>query len=198
MVYPHECVASKRRAVPLNDYPKTRAYLERHRQALEARRYVLDAGRQWYELWVPQDPDAWGQPKLVFRDIAAEPCFWIDRDGSIVNGDCYWLVCEQQASEDLLWLAVSVGNSKFIESFYDHCFNNKLYAGRRRFITQYVEKFPLPDPNTAISKEMVRRAKTIYAARDGPEAVKMMASLDQLVWKAFGLGGEEVARAAAN
>jgi hypothetical protein len=110
-----------------------------------------------------------------------------------VNGDCYWLVCEGQAHEDLLWLAVSVGNSRFIESFYDHRFNNKLYAGRRRFITQYVEQFPLPDPDTPTSKEIVRTARALYAANGGPAAGGLATRLDDLVWRAFGLG-EEVRR----
>ena len=77
-------------------------------------------------------------PKLVFRDISEQPTFWLDFEGSVVNGDCYWLTPESQGSDDRLWLAAAVANSTFIESFYDHRFNNKLYAGRRRFITQYV------------------------------------------------------------
>src|SRR5256885_12094823 len=55
--------------------------LERHREALEARRYVVEAGRQWYELWVPQDPAAWEAPKLVFRDISEHP----DRKSTRLN-----------------------------------------------------------------------------------------------------------------
>jgi methylase of polypeptide subunit release factors len=194
IVYPHECVNGKRRAVDIARYPKTKKYLQQHRAALEERTYVLEAGRQWYEIWVPQDPDAWERPKLVFRDISEEPCFWLDREGTIVNGDCYWLVCEGRASEDLLWLAVSVGNSKFIEAFYDHRFNNKLYAGRRRFITQYVEKFPLPDPTKPVSKEIVRTAKALYEERDEKKAARMALKLDGLVWTAFGLDVEEVSR----
>jgi len=45
-----------------------------------------NSGREWYEIWVPQDPAAWDQPKLVFRDISEEPMFWIDHDGAVVNG----------------------------------------------------------------------------------------------------------------
>jgi methylase of polypeptide subunit release factors len=194
ILYPHETKSGKRQVVDLTKYPKSRAYLEEHRAALEARGYVLEAGRAWYEIWVPQDPAAWAAPKLVFRDISEEPCFWLDLDGSVVNGDCYWLVCDGDAHEDLLWLAVSVGNSKFIEAFYDHRFNNKLYAGRRRFITQYVEKFPLPNPKTPVSKEIVRAAKELYASVDGPKAAALSRKIDELVWRAFGLEVEEVAR----
>lgn len=194
IVYPHECVGGKRRAADLSKNPRTLRYLEAHRDKLESRSYVLDAGRNWYELWVPQDPCLWSRPKLVFRDISEEPCFWIDPDGTIVNGDCYWLVCDDEAHEDLLWLALSVGNSTFIEAFYDHRFNNKLYAGRRRFITQYVEKFPLPDPKSSNAKAIIETAKRVYAATGTAEGDTLSATLDGLVWEAFGLPLEEIRR----
>lgn len=187
IIYTHECVDGKRRAINLDDYPNTKAYLERHRPTLEARSYVIEAGRQWFEIWVPQDPNAWKSTKLIFRDISEEPCFWIDREGSIVNGDCYWLVAEDDVDEDLLWLAASVGNSDFIELFYDHSFNNKLYAGRRRFITQYVEKFPLPDPSRKTSRQIIELAKSLYDVIDKPLAQEIEAKINRLVLVAFGL-----------
>lgn len=194
ILYTHECLAGKRRAIKLDDYPRTKAYLERHRDSLAARSYVLDAGRQWFEIWVPQDPDAWKRTKLIFRDISEEPCFWIDREGSVVNGDCYWLVADDKVDENLLWLAASVGNSKFIESFYDHSFNNKLYAGRRRFITQYVEKFPLPDPSLKSSRQIIELAKSLYDTADQPQARGIETRISRLVQEAFGLGVKEVSR----
>lgn len=150
ILYPHKVVQGRRQAVVLAKYPRSQAYLETHRPTLEGRQYLIDAGREWYEIWVPQDPNAWDSPKLVFRDIAEDPTFWIDQEGTVVNGDCYWLTCQDSAPTDLLWLAAAVGNSTFIERFYDYRFHNKLYAGRRRFITQYVEQFPLPDPYSAL------------------------------------------------
>ncbi len=188
ILYPHEAVGSRKRAVDLDQYPLSRAYLEAHRATLEARTYVIDAGRQWYEIWVPQSPAEWAGPKLVFRDISERPTFWMDLEGTVVNGDCYWLTGE----EELLWLALGVANSTFIERFYDLRFNNKLYAGRRRFITQYVEQFPLPDPASAGAQAIVEACRAIYAAMaDGPQPDRERA-LDRAVWAAFGLPVEEV------
>jgi hypothetical protein len=194
ILYPHEVVQGRRRAVDLAQYPRSQAYLEAHRPALEGRRYVIEAGREWYEIWVPQDPDAWNLTKLVFRDIAEEPTFWIDLDGSIVNGDCYWLISQNPAHADLLWLSAAVGNSTFIERFYDHRFHNKLYAGRRRFITQYVEKFPLPDPHSSLGKAITDKAKRIYECIPSPEADRLQKELDAMVWEVFGLVVEKVSR----
>lgn len=194
ILYPHEVVDGRRQAVRLAAFPNSSAYLESHRTTLEGRAYVLDAGRCWYELWVPQDPQVWHLPKLVFRDISERPTFWIDLDGSIVNGDCYWMVASRADDMDLLWLAAAVANSTFAETFYDHRFNNKLYAGRRRFITQYVEKFPLPDPALPLSQDIIARAKAIYDADHGPGVEAMEGELNDYVWRAFGLRPEEVCR----
>jgi Predicted helicase len=184
ILYPHQVVNGKRVAVNLDDYPKTKKYLEEHREKLESRTYVIESGRKWYEIWVPQDPDAWNQPKIIFRDISEEPTFWMDLDGSIVNGDCYWFTVNDSNQVNLLWLALAVGNSKFIETFYDLKFNNKLYAGRRRFITQYVEKFPLPDPELEISKMIIEKTKAIYY-ETSPETKKLEEELNALVQRAF-------------
>ncbi len=188
ILYPHEVSDGRRWAVDLAQYPRSKAYLDMHRSTLERRRYVTEAGREWYEIWVPQDPNAWQRPKLVFRDIADEPTFWIDLAGSVVNGDCYWLTCQDPKQTDLLWIAAAVGNSTFIERFYDYRFHNKLYAGRRRFITQYVEKFPLPAPQTILGGKIVAHAKRIYENIASPDVVHLHRELDAMVWESFGLG----------
>jgi adenine-specific DNA-methyltransferase len=190
ILYPHEVVKGKRKPVDLSTYPKSKRYLEEHREKLEARKYVIAAGRKWYEIWVPQDPQLWTRPKLVCSDISEKPTFWLDLDGAVVNGDCYWLVLEDEgASQDLLWLALAVANSKFIEEFYDHKFHNKLYSGRRRFMSQYVEKFPIPDPRLPESIELVELAKSFHA--QSLRTAAQEANVEQLVKRAFGLVSEK-------
>ena len=193
ILYPHAVVNGRRSAVDLNLYPKAKRYLELHREVLEARTYVIEAGRDWFEMWVPQDPSAWPMPKLVFPDISDKPVFWIDTGGAVVNGECYWVCCENEGEEDLLWLALAVANSTFIETFYDHKFNNKLYAGRRRFITQYVEQFPLPDPARAATQAIISLVKRVHAATPSSEADTLASELDELVWGVFGLS-EKITR----
>lgn len=188
VLYPHHMVDGKKQAVDLARFPASRAYLEEHRATLEGRSYVIEAGRQWYEIWVPQNPADWPAPKLVFRDISEQPNFWMDLEGTVVNGDCYWLT----GNEDLLWLALGVANSTFIERFYDRRFNNKLYAGRRRFITQYVEQFPLPDPESDAAQQIVAACRDLYAAIDGGPQPEAERRVDEMVWVAFGLPVEEV------
>ena len=101
--------------------------------------------------------------------------------------ECYWLRSENDDEQDLLWLALAVANSTFIEVFYDHKFNNKLYAGRRRFITQYVELFPLPNPACNDAIEIIALAKEIYAKTPSPAIEQLTANLDARIWRVFGV-----------
>ena len=192
ILYPHESYGGKRSPVNLDQYPNSKAYLEGHKEALESRSYLIEAGRNWYELWVPHDPAAWSKPKLVFPDISEKPIFWIDDSNGVVNGECYWLQCDAGVDQSLLWLALAVANSEFIEEFYDHRFNNKLYAGRRRFITQYVEQFPLPDPTLALSQTIIKMAQDIFALTPSEEADQLALILNDLIYKAFGLTTKEI------
>ncbi|HEV7424210.1 MAG TPA: N-6 DNA methylase, partial [Candidatus Paceibacterota bacterium] len=91
VVYTHELKSNgeKKRSINLSDYPITKKYLESHKEQLAGRTYIADSNRNWFEIWVPHDPDAWKHPKLVFRDISEQPIFWMDLSGAIVNGDCY-------------------------------------------------------------------------------------------------------------
>ena len=186
ILYPHHVVAGRRCAMDLAEYPRDAAYLMRHRTALERRKYLLEAGRRWYEIWVPQDPNAWKLNKVVFRDIAADPTFWLDLDGMVVNGDCYWWV-PNTANQSLLWLATAVGNSRFIADFYDNCFNNRLYAGHRRFMAQYVRQFPLPDPQRDISQSICQAAMRAYQENGEAEASHLWREIDDLVRRSFGV-----------
>lgn len=187
ILYTHEVRDGKTVAVCLNEWPETEKYLISHRKSLESRKYVIDAGRKWFEIWVSQNPAAWGQPKLVFPDISEKPIFWMSLENEVVNGDCYWLAVSPEKL-DLLWLALAVANSTFIEEFYDRAFNNKLYAGRRRFMSQYVEKFPLPAPNTPLAKSIVKAVKRIYKLLPSAKSDELAKRLDSDVLSAFGIG----------
>lgn len=192
ILYTHEIREGKRQAIELHRYPVSQRYLQTHRPQLEGRSYVIKANRKWYEIWVPQNPASWNQPKLIFTDISEKPTCWIDLTGAVVNGDCYWMIPARAEDTDLLWLALAVGNSRFIESFYDHKFNNKLYAGRRRFMTQYVEQFPIPDPSTSVSKKLISLAKEIHRLKPSGDTSGLEAECEWLVEDAFGVTLEEI------
>lgn len=185
ILYPHFYKDGKRFVYDINKYPIACEYLNKHKEQLSGRKYISDAGRKWYEIWVPQKPELWDKEKIVFRDISEQPMFWFEPDCAVINGDCYWMILDsKELPKDVLWLLLAVANSSFIERYYDCCFNNKLYSNKRRFISQYVEKFPLPDWKTNIAIEIIEMSKKMYY--DGrPQEDKIR--IDLLVSKAFGL-----------
>jgi hypothetical protein len=187
VLYPHEMRDGRRRPIDLSRFPRAAAYFERNRPRLESRDYVLKAGREWYEIWVPQQPDAWLPPKLVWPDISDRPRFFLDTTGAIVNGDCYWLSC-RNCSEDEVRLALAVANSTFAVRYYDLCCGNRLYAGRRRFITQYLEELPLPRANPAELRDVSALVRQLCTEDEPPGGrSRLEEALDALVFELFGI-----------
>ncbi len=182
VLYPYDLNNPKRRVVDLKQYPKTRKYLQSHRARLEGRKYVAKSGRAWFEIWVPHQPADWVKPKIVWPDISEEPKFFLDSSGSIVNGDCYWIKLKEDVDPDWLYMMLAVANSKIATQFYDTVFHNKLYANRRRFMTQYVKEFPLPDKNSKSGKQIVRWTKKQVEK----PCLKREKKLESLVEQSFG------------
>ena len=182
VLYPYDMAVSKRTVVELKRYPRTQKYLQSHRQRLQGRKYVADSGRKWFEIWVPHQPADWAKPKIVWPDISEKPKFFLDSSGAIVNGDCYWIKLRDGVDPDWLYMMLAVANSKIATTFYDTVFHNKLYANRRRFMTQYVKEFPLPDLNSKIGKRIVGWAKKQVQKPTSSREVK----LETLVQEAFG------------
>ena len=161
ILYPHYSVNGKRLVIDIDDYPKAKTYFESNKEQLSGRKYLIDAGRKWYEMWVPQNPDFWTLPKLVFPDISIDARFYYDENGSVVNGNCYWIVAQTELEKELLFLIQGIANSDLISRYHDLCFNNKLYSGRRRYFSQYIEKYPIPNPKKESSKQIIEIVKKL-------------------------------------
>jgi transposase-like protein len=71
--------------------------------------------------------------------------------------------------------------------YHDLCFNNKLYSGRRRYFAQYIEKYPIPDPNTSSSKRIIELVKELNElTASNQEVTQQEVLLNKLVEEAFG------------
>ncbi len=191
VLYPYLQENGRRKAVDFAEYPRTGHYLESKRSILENRRYVIESGRAWFEIWVPHNPSAWSTEKLAFPDISEGRTFFLCPPGWIVNGDCYWISTNASAPAHTLNAMLAVANSSFALRYYDVLFHNKLYAGRRRFMSQYVRRFPMPESGPAM--EMAAMVTHLLAAksRKNEETVSgLERELDDLVWHSFGLAKE--------
>jgi adenine-specific DNA-methyltransferase len=186
ILYPHYSEKGKRLVIDLNDYPNAKAYFETYKEQLSGRKYLMDAGRNWYEMWVPQNPAFWVLPKLVFPDISVDARFYYDENGSVVNGNCYWIVAQSDQEKELLFLIQGIANSDLMSRYHDLCFNNKLYSGRRRYFSQYIEKYPIPNPKSESSKQIVEIVKQLnQLSAQKKDVSELEKELNCLVDKAF-------------
>lgn len=187
ILYTHVVVDGERKAIDLEQYPKAKAYLESHRERLEGRSYVIKAKRNWYEIWVPQDPSKWTLPKVIFPDISSEPKFAVDTNEYLVDGNCYWLSPKDKENTDLLYLAVAVANSGLMSKFHSIEFQNVLYSGRKRYTTLYVKNYLLPDPNSIHSQRLIEIAKELtHNDLSEDEIYQYETEIETEVNKAFG------------
>lgn len=184
VLYPYDMSKTRRTLVDMDQYPATMAHFESHARQLKGRKYVTDGGREWFEIWVPQKPHSWALPKIVFPDISVNARFAIDESGAIVNGNCYWISFADIGDEDIAYLMLAVANSALGLRFYDEVCGNKLYSGRRRWMTQYVARLPLPDPSIDASQELVQRTRELVGAPDAPRR-EQLELIDKLVEAAF-------------
>ena len=183
VLYPYYDKNGQRMVADLEQYPKTKAYLLQHYEALNKRSYIKKSQRLWYEIWVPQNPSLWQHKKIVFRDIAEFPQFWLVVEDAVINGDCYWIEFDASVQDDLIYLMLAIANSKFILDFYDKKFNTRLYSNKRRFMSQYVQEFPLPNPDMAKSKQIIAYVQEIIAKNVLTDDVKE--KIDDLVYQVF-------------
>lgn len=187
ILYPYHSKDGKRTVYELKEFPNAEKYFEANREQLESRTYVIESGRFWYEIWVPQNPALWALPKIVFPDISLDSRFYYDDQGSVVNGNCYWISAINERENELLFLIQGVANSKLMSQYHDLCFNNKLYSGRRRYFSQYIEKYPIPDPNKIESLEIIEIVKKLNILSSLNQDVSDLENeLNTLVEKALG------------
>ncbi len=186
ILYTHTSVDGKKHTIDLKAYPKAKKYLDSHKEQLAGRSYVIKANRKWFEIWVPQNPSDWFLPKLIFPDISPSPRFYYETDGSIVNGNCYWIIPKDHFNEDALFVIQGIANTKLMTRYHDLCFGNKLYSGRRRYFSQYVERYPLPNLSSSIAKKIVVVVKKLNdRSITDAEIEDLESKLEELVAKAF-------------
>ncbi|MGL6058832.1 MAG: Eco57I restriction-modification methylase domain-containing protein [Culicoidibacterales bacterium] len=157
ILYPMVQGKGKRKAEPidLDEYEGAKEYLESYFEQLDSRQYLKKAKRKWFEIWVPQDPSLWKEPKIVWPDISENPRFSYDDQGLYIDGNCYWLVLDKN-SQDMLFLILGVANSHTIKKYHEIRFQNKLYSNKYRYLTQYVEEYPIPDINLPESQQIIQ------------------------------------------
>lgn len=184
IVYPHYTDEDGKRAVvPLEPYPHLKSYLNTHYDQLNGRNYIKKARRKWYEIWVPQNPSSWKSPKIVFPDISSNARFLIDLAGCLVDGNCYWIQPIKKDDADLLYLILGVANSSLMDTYHSLAFQNVLYSGKRRYLAQYVNRYPLPNLENASTRKLIKYVKQCLLSENSCS----QRVVDSLVFESFGV-----------
>ena len=188
VLYPHENKNEKRIAVNLEKYPRANNYLNQHYTTLSSRKYLSKANRKWYEIWVPHNPADWKKIKIVFPDISSSAQFSIDTNGNLVNGNCYWIIPKKEINNDWLYLAAGVANSEVMKRYHSIKFQNVLYSDKKRYLTQYVNNYLLPDIESNYSKKIIYYMKKITDSNYNEKYfLEIKNEIDYLTKKAFGM-----------
>ncbi len=126
------------RGVDIRRYPAIEEHLEQFRPALERR--ATAHLHPWYEHQQPQEGiyTAFGQPKVVWPDIARDMRFAYDTAGSFLGNTTYFMPCQET------WLVAAL-NSELIE-FLLRQLTNSLRGGFMRAFTQHVARLPVATP----------------------------------------------------
>jgi SAM-dependent methyltransferase len=165
VLYPHQRTPAGRTApIDLDAFPGAKAYLESHRARLEGRRYVLEAGRQWFEIWVTQQIDLLSAPrKLVFPDFAVRNTFALDSTGAYVGSSAGFAVPHPSLSDTDLWYVAFLLNSPLYEFIHQRFLGTSILSKRHRYWIRHVAAYPLPWPDSA------KRAELAAMGRDAAE-----------------------------
>ncbi|MEO8873656.1 MAG: modification methylase, partial [Candidatus Kapaibacterium sp.] len=66
-------------------------------------------------------------------------------------------------------------------------FNNKLYAGRRRYLTQYIEKYPIPSLDSECAQDLVDLVKKrVFGVFNEEKVLQMETEIERAVRVLYG------------
>lgn len=195
VLYPHREQNGKVIPVCLDRYPNIERYLLSNRRQLEARTYMIESGRQWYEIWVHQSPKDFQQLKLITPDIAPRNTFALDDRKFFVNGTCFYIILKNQSLEyNLLILAFL--NSKVLEFFHKVTSRNVLYAKRYRYWTSNLKPYPIPDiadpRNSSAVRRLVENTRMLVKTTSEQEIIALQEENNRLIYNLFKLTDQEV------
>ena len=159
VIFPHKKIMSKVEAVNLQIFPNAQKYLEANKDVLNKRKYVIDAGKKWYEIWNTRDLDWFEQDKIITPNLSAKNNFSIDfkdnKSGKYfyIDHDCYGIILKNKSRQNYLYL-LGLLNSKLIEFFIKQ--KSPMFSGGYyKYHTQYLEQIPIVQAKEEIKTNVI-------------------------------------------
>jgi tRNA1(Val) A37 N6-methylase TrmN6 len=166
------------------NYPKTWAYLQRHKQELSER--DLDANTLWYGYSRTQNLELQGNPKILAREMMPWSEFAADTEGkyNLCSGYAFVSPSNMSAGELQMWAAVL---STPTMEFQLRLVTTQLHSGWFRMLKHHVKRVRLPRFSDAECRKALRLARSL---NDDPFNSDKWEKLDALVAMSFGLSSD--------
>lgn len=143
--------------IELADYPKARAFLEKHRKVLASRHCVRVWEKAWFDLHDQAPIDLAREAKILVPDVANSNRFAVDEGRYLPLHSAYYILAKPGV--DLHFLS-AVLNSR-VSTFLMRLLAPVVKDGFSRYRRQFLAVLPIPDAGAGVTLEMAK------AARDG-------------------------------
>src|SRR4029077_7271701 len=139
-----------------DDFPKTWAYLAKHRSRLEERKALKRYRKAWWEPMWPREPNSLLPPKLVVPHLVLVPRFALDSRGRYAVSHSPFLVARVLSDEEqILKLMLAILNST--PGFWHIQTHSHVYRhGYTMLESKTLAKTPVPDINSWSSSDKKR------------------------------------------
>jgi len=157
--------------VDLDDFPKTKAYLEVHREELATRHCVRAWQKPWYDIHDPWTLDITGMTKVLVPDVACTNRFVID-DGTFCPLHSAYYIIPKGVEPMFLTAVLSSSPVEFLVRLAAPVVKD----GFSRYRRQFLITLPIPEADTHVQSEIV-----------GAVEVNDLSKADELCCRLFGL-----------
>jgi hypothetical protein len=145
--------------VDLSNYPKLRAHLERHRDAIAGRHVAKKTPTNWYRTIDRITPSLAASPKLLIPDIKGN-AHVVFEDGKLYpHHNLYYIVAEHWDLRALQAVLLSNVALQFVQAY-----STTMHGGFLRFQAQYLRRIRLPmwsDVSAAMRIRLAKAAETL-------------------------------------
>lgn len=152
ILLPFDFSAPDPKLISLSKFPRAKRYLERHRRELEARHCVRVWEKAWYDLHDSPTHDVTNQTKILVPDIAETCRFAVDRGRFFPLHSAYYVLLHDNTAIDYV---TAILNSQIVE-FIIRLLAPVAKDGFSRFRRQFLATIPIPMPDAATRKTIVR------------------------------------------
>ena len=121
---------------------------------MRKRKYLIEAGRNWYEHWCPRNPEWFEKPKIITPDISDKCNFAIDEQG-LYGTNTLFVIPLEEKYKGLYKYILGLLNSKCLEFYFKNT-TPFISGGYYRFIPQYLKELPIKLPQTSKEEKLAQ------------------------------------------